>query len=308
MKIVFMGCVKFSLMTLNHLLSIDNSQIDVVGVVTRERSSFNADFTSLVPIAEKNNIPYFLAQGDDQEAMRDWLMGVRPDVIYCFGWSYLLKEPILKLPKLGVIGYHPTLLPQNRGRHPIIWALALGLKETGSTFFFMDEGTDSGDILSQKLIAIEDSDDAATLYQKLVDAACEQISTFTPQLITGDFKCVAQDESKASYWRKRTKEDGRIDWGKPAQEIHNLVRALTRPYVGAHFDSNGEEIKVWKTEIDSDDQIKDGEPGEILKVERDVITVKCGEGCLNLIDYDSRCSLKSGDHLQLRESYGHSRI
>lgn len=298
MKIVFIGCVKFSFMALNHLLSIDNSQIDVVGIVTRKSSSFNTDFASLVPIAEKNNIPYFIPEGNDQSGILNWLKTVSPDVIYCFGWSSLFKEPILKLPKLGVVGYHPASLPKNRGRHPIIWALALGLQKTDSTFFFMNEGVDSGDILSQQPLPILGSDDAYTLYQKLIDTACKQISKFTPQLIAGNFKRVAQDHSKANYWRKRKREDGEIDWRMSARCIHNLVRALTRPYVGAHFICNGEEYKVWKTELISEgDEVMKIEPGKILETEGREITVKCGEGVLKLIEHNCEFPLKGGDYL-----------
>ena len=87
---------------------------------------------------------------------------------------------MLTLPSLGLVGYHPALLPQNRGRHPIIWALALGLEETGSTFFFMDEGADTGDILSQRRVPITPEDDAGTLYDKLTTTALDQINAFCP--------------------------------------------------------------------------------------------------------------------------------
>ena len=298
MRIVFIGCVQLSFMALNHLLAIENPNVEIVGVVTKGNSSFNTDFISLVPLAKKNNISYFIAEGNEQSAMLNWLKSISPDVIYCFGWSYLLKEPILRLPRLGVVGYHPASLPQNRGRHPIIWALALGLSKIDSTFFFMDEGADSGDILNQQSLSILDSDDAGTLYQKLIDTACQQISEFTPQLIAGNFKRVVQDHSEANYWRKRHKPDGEIDWRMAAKCIHNLVRALTRPYAGAHFIYNGEEHKVWKTELVSEgSELMNIEPGKILEVKGTAITVKCGEGLLRLVEHNCDGVLKSGDYL-----------
>ena len=298
MRVIFIGCVQFSHAALKHLLSFDNPDFEIVGVVTRESSPFNADFASLVPLSEKNNIPYFIAERNDQSEMLNWLKSLSPDVIYCFGWSYLLKEPVLRLPNLGVIGYHPAALPQNRGRHPIIWGLALGLPETASTFFFMDEGADSGDILSQQFLPILESDDAYTLYQKLTDTACRQIAEFTPQLITGNFKRRGQDHSKANYWRKRSKEDGKIDWRMSARSIYNLVRALTRPYVGAHFVCNGKEVKVWKTKLAGErTEYANIEPGKILELEGQEITIKCGEGILRLIEHDCSFPLKKGDYL-----------
>ena len=79
---------------------------------------------------------------------------MKPDIIFCFGWSSLIKSEVLNLTKLGVVGYHPAMLPNNRGRHPLIWAKILGLTQTGSTYFFMDEGADTGDILDQSSFEI----------------------------------------------------------------------------------------------------------------------------------------------------------
>ena len=101
-----------------------------------------------------------------------------PDVIFCFGWSRLIKKTLLNIAPLGVIGFHPALLPANRGRHPLIWSLILGLKESGSTFFFMDEGADSGDILSQLNVSISEMDDAGTLYVNVQSSAVDDIDTF----------------------------------------------------------------------------------------------------------------------------------
>lgn len=299
MKVAFIGCVQFSFAALSRLLSFNNHDLEIVGVITRESSTFNADFASLAPLAKENNIPCFIAERNDQQEMLNWLKRLSPDVIYCFGWAYLLKEPILRLPRLGVVGYHPAVLPQNRGRHPIIWALTLGLQKTASTFFFMDEGADSGDILSQRFLSILASDDASTLYQKLTETACKQIAKFTPQLIAGNFKRLAQDHSKANYWRKRNKADGEIDWKMSARCIHNLVRALTRPYVGAHFICGGKDVKVWKTELGKDTprRYENIEPGKILEIEGTKIIVKCGDGLLKLIEYDCSLPLKVGDYL-----------
>jgi methionyl-tRNA formyltransferase len=156
-----------------------------------------------------------------------------------------LKSEMLGIAPLGVVGFHPSKLPANRGRHPLIWALVLGLKETASTFFFMDEGVDSGDILSQKTIEIFEDDDAGDLYQKVTETALVQLEDFVPYLEEGCYDRVLQDHDKANVWCKRGKKDGRIDWRMSARSIHNLVRGLTKPYVGAHFELNDEEIKVW---------------------------------------------------------------
>ena len=115
-----------------------------------------------------------------------------PDAIYCFGWSHLLSQEVLRAAPLGCVGYHPALLPWNRGRHPIIWALALGLSQTGSTFFLMDEGADTGDILSQRTVPIEDEDDAGTLYEKLKAVACNQTEEIDAMVAQGHLQGIPQ--------------------------------------------------------------------------------------------------------------------
>lgn len=296
MKIAFIGSVEFSFHTLKHLLTIP--EVEIVGVVTRKSSSFNSDFCSLESLASAAGVPCFIAEANEQSQMAEWLSCLAPDVIYCFGWSYLLKKEILSLANLGVVGYHPAALPFNRGRHPIIWALCLGLKETGSTFFFMDEGADSGDVLDQKIVKIDSCDDAKSLYDKLTGVAISQISSFTYKLSQNNFKRYPQDHSKANYWRKRNKDDGLIDWRMSALCIYNLVRALTKPYIGAHCEYLGTDRKVWKIDFSPIDcQYENYEPGKVIKIKEGMITVKCGEGAVVLVEHEINPLPKEGEYL-----------
>ena len=131
-----------------------------VGVCTLKKSPFNADHVDLSPLCRKHRIPVTYTPDINSDESIIWIKKLVPDIIFCFGWSRLLKSNVLNVAPKGVVGYHPATLPANRGRHPLIWALVLGLKQTGSTFFFMDEGSDSGDILSQLQIKITETDDA----------------------------------------------------------------------------------------------------------------------------------------------------
>lgn len=297
MKVIFIGCVQFSYDTLQRLLTLRDAE--VIGVVTRCDSPINADFRSLEPLAREAGIPCHLASGNDQGPLAEWIRSLRPDIVYCFGWSYLLKPEVLNLPPLGVIGYHPAALPRNRGRHPIIWTLVLGLPETASTFFFMDDGADSGDILDQRMIAVQDNDDAASLYRKLTAAAGEQVELITPRLASGSFSRTAQDHSRANYWRKRSRLDGQIDWRMSAVTIHNLVRALNRPYPGAHCIHGLAEVKVWRTEVlvHPDPSVANLEPGKVLAVHEDQIIVKCGEGAIKLLEHGFQIIPEQGVYL-----------
>lgn len=297
MRLSFIGCVEFSSACLNHLLKQRFSGVEVVGVATRESSSTNSDFRSLEPLARAYGLPTFVVQGTDQAPLAEWLRSCQPDVVLCLGWSSLLKRCVLSVPPKGVVGYHPAALPKNRGRHPIIWTLALGLTETASTFFFMDEGADSGDLLSQETIAVEEWDNAGSLYRKLTDAALNQITAFVPALVSGRYSRIPQDHSRANYWRRRSRSDGQIDWRMPARSISNLVRALSPPYPGAHCLHQGTEVKIWKAEPSDLAGPGNLEPGKVLTADRTGITVKCGAGVLKITKHEFGVVPAEGSYL-----------
>ena len=279
MRVIFIGSVEFSRRALACLLDM---QAHVVGVCTLQESAVNADHCDLGTLCEEYGIPWKYTPSINSAESIQWIKERQPDVIFCFGWSRLLKHEMLTLSPLGVIGFHPAALPANRGRHPLIWALALGLKETAATFFFMDDGADSGDILSQQRIEIGDDDNAASLYEKITQSALTQIRRFFPHLEAGTFLRIEQDHSIANTWRKRGYADGQIDWRISARTIYNLVRALTKPYIGAHFFYKDHVYKVWDSKIVSDLPLNI-EPGKILDVDSQGVVVKCGEEGLRLL-------------------------
>lgn len=283
MKIVFIGTVQFSQRALERLVRM---KAEIAGICTMPASEINADYCDLGGIGKTHGIPCHYTSDVNAAETIAWIESKSPDVIFCFGWSRLLKRELLAIAPIGVVGFHPAALPENRGRHPIIWALVLGLKKTASTFFFMDEGADSGDILSQREISIDADDDARSLYDKVTEIALAQIEAFVPQLATGNFRRIVQDEQAANTWRKRESADGLIDCRMSSHSIHNLVRGLSHPYVGAHFMSGDQKITVWKSEIVGG--IADNiEPGKIIASRPNGETVvKCGEGAVRLLVTD----------------------
>lgn len=293
MRIVFIGTVEFSLKALQKLIELN---VNIVGVCTKEKSNFNSDYANLSSVCEKYNIPYKYVNDINKKENIEWIKNLEPDIIFCFGWSSLIKKELLNLSPMGVVGYHPANLPQNRGRHPLIWALVLGLEKSASTFFFMDEGADSGDILSQVEFEIDYEDDAKSLYNKVSNIALKQIEDFLPKLENGNYKRIKQDHSKANYWRKRTKKDGEIDFRMSSRAIYNLVRALTRPYVGAHLVYKEKEIKVWRVE-EVECNLKNIEPGKVLEVEDSKILVKCYDNAVRILEHEFDEIPKVGEYL-----------
>ncbi|QNF33808.1 formyl transferase [Adhaeribacter swui] len=292
MRIVFIGTVLFSRVTLEKLIEIG---ANVVGVITKEKNEFNSDFEDLTPICLREGIPFKYVNDINHPNNIAYIKHLEPHVIYCFGWSSLIKTDLLNTAPLGVIGFHPAALPYNRGRHPLTWALVLGLKKTASTFFIMDEGADTGDIVSQQFIDISDTDDAMLLYNKIIEAALVQIPTFTQALQEGNLITVKQPV-EGNTWRKRGIADGKIDFRMNSKTIYNLVRALTKPYVGAHIDYKGEQIKIWKANpiLWSEVNI---EPGKVLEVTGNIIRVKTSNGAIELVEHGFEILPNTGDYL-----------
>ncbi len=282
MRIVFIGCVGFSFDCLKKLIEI---KADIVGIVTKEASDFNADFCDLTAFADQNNIPVKQVRDINHPNNISWIRSHDPDIMFCFGWSSLLKEELLNVARMGVVGYHPADLPNNKGRHPLIWAKVLGLDESASTFFFMDESADGGDLLNQKKFTIAFEESASELYKKMTRTALLQIEEFLPQLITGNFTRVPQDPTLGNQWRKRGKRDGYIDFRMTTKDICNLVRALSKPYAGAHCNYEGLEHKIWKVEPGKF-MGNNIEPGKILKLIGNVIEVKTADASILIHEHE----------------------
>lgn len=293
MKIVLIGVVEFSDEILKTLVAIN---ANIVGVLTKKNSNYNADFCDLSTTCNINKIDYLHFEKINDSECITYLKNKKPDIILCVGLSQIIRQEILEIPSIGVIGYHPSQLPMNRGRHPIIWAIALGLKQTGSTFFFMDKGADTGDILHQEIIQIEEKETAHSLYQKIIKTAKKQICEFIPQLETNNFRRIKQDNSQANYWRKRGKKDGLINFNANSITIDRLVRSLSKPYVGAHTVYNDMDIKVWEV-MPTSFEYNNIEPGKVIEIDGKKIKIKTSDGAIWIVDHEFISLPEVGEYL-----------
>ena len=294
MRVFLIGCVKSSEILLKRLIEMD---ADVAGVITKSESKFNSDFVDLGEICRNHKIDYLYVHNINDREAKDYIKEKDVDLILCLGWSQLLDEEVLALPRLGCVGFHPAQLPFNRGRHPLIWALALGLEQTASTLFLMDATADTGKIISQKVIEIAYSDDAESLYHKVMDAAVDQLTEVMHDFENHTLNVIEQSAGEGNAWRKRGKEDGRIDWRMSSKSVYNLVRALTKPYVGAHFLHEDREYKVWKVQERFEKGYENIEPGKVVRVISDNnFWVKAGDNLIEVMECDS-IKLKNGEYL-----------
>jgi methionyl-tRNA formyltransferase len=170
------------------------------------------------------------------------------------------------------------------------------LRKPDRPFFVMDAGADSGDIVSQHRVVISDTDNAASFYAKLKDTAAGQLEEIVTGLIGGTLQRQPQNSDEATVLRKRSKKDGEINWAMPAVGVYNLVRALTRPYVGAHCRYKDAEPKVWAAALEAAPDAG-AQPGEILNVEGAAITIQCAVGAVILIDHEITNLPAAGDVL-----------
>jgi methionyl-tRNA formyltransferase len=232
---------------------------------------------SCAELAAGHGIPIHYVDGADAE-LTEIVGEAKPAVIYSFYYRYLIPESVLAMARLGAFNMHGSLLPAYRGRAPVNWMLVNGEREAGVTLHQMVARADAGDIVGQRAVAIDDSDNALTLYRKLVPLGVELVDEMHPLIVAGNPPRRKMDISKGSYFGRRKPEDGRIDWRWPSRRIFNLVRAVTHPYPGAFCFAGGQKLLVWDASIGSEAGRR-GAPGEIVSEAADgALEIAAGDG------------------------------
>lgn len=279
MKIVFISGVKFGYELLSHILE-KGWKISALFTYSDAKSKFYSDFSSFDDLSQKYKIQHVKVNNINDNENVELLRKINPDIILVMGWSQLLHENLLSIPRIGIIGSHPTELPKYRGRAPIPWSIIKNLQESALTFFWIELGTDNGSILDQEKFLITDKDDATSLYEKITTIGKKMLIKNLNLIKNGKIIRRKQDESKfIEYWEKRVPEDGKIDWTKSCREIHTLIRASTYPYPGAFTFFKRTKLKIWKA-IFLD--IESHEPGKILEVNDDDVKTGTGNGIILL--------------------------
>jgi methionyl-tRNA formyltransferase len=215
-----------------------------------------------IPLVKVRNI-------NDPEAV-EAIRQARIDWLFIIGWSQIARTDVLAAPRNGVLGMHPTLLPQGRGRAAIPWAIIKGLERTGVTMFKLDQGVDTGEIVDQVVIELSERTDAGELYRAVDAAHVTLMETAFPKLLNGTIQLRKQSEDEASEWPGRTPEDGRIDLAGSVRDAERLVRATTRPYPGAFIVRDGRKLIVWRAalaESDGDGELLPFRDGELRLIE-----------------------------------------
>ncbi len=284
MRTLFVSMNRFGHNILEEIIRQKGEGGEVVGIITlkEEFTKGISDYQSFDALARQHRIPLHKIKNVNDDDARAIIKEARPDVLFVCGWSQIVKLNIFRLAKRGAIGSHPALLPKNRGRAAIPWHFILGEKKGGITFFWMDDGCDSGDIIAQESFPLTMNDDASTYYKKIIKAGRSIIKKNYKLLAAGKDKRKKQDEGNATYIPKRTPADGLIDWKMKAHDIYNLIRGTTHPYPGAFTYYKGKKMMIWKARPSP---LKNylGMPGQIVKFTDDSVIIRCGDGVIELL-------------------------
>lgn len=257
---------------LSHLLERGRAP---VLVATHRDSPDESWFPSVGTLARSAGLEPVIMENPLDPASIARVRSARPDLILSFYYRRVLPGEILSAAPLGAYNVHGSLLPKFRGRAPVNWAVLKGETRTGATLHVMTERADRGPIVDQEAVAIGPDDTALEVQRRVTAAAVAVLSRQLDALEAGTAPAVPQDESKASRFGRRTPEDGRIDWSRPAKEVHDLVRAVTHPYPGAFTDLFGGRTYVWRTRLPGL-AAHDTFPGQ-LRAEDGRFHVACGD-------------------------------
>jgi methionyl-tRNA formyltransferase len=206
-------------------------------------------FGSVADLARKHGVEPHVVNDLDDPADRERIAAVQPDFLFSFYFRKMIPESVLALAKRGALNMHGSLLPAFRGRSPVNWAILKGATETGASLHYMTTKPDAGDLVDQERVKIGPDDSVLGVSRRVGDAAVTVLSRALPKLKAGTAPRTPLDLSKGSYFGGRKPEDGEIDWTKSAKEIHDLVRAVTKPWPGAFTDVFGKPVKVWTTRL-----------------------------------------------------------
>lgn len=280
-NIVFFGTPVIALKSLEYLYNSD--KVNVLAVVTQpDKPAGRGHKLSMSPLKEfalSKGLPVFQPKSIRKEPeIQEELKKLNPDFFVTFAFGQILSQDVLDIPKYETINLHASLLPKYRGANPIQRAIINGEKETGICTMITELGLDCGDVCLKEVIPISDNMTCVDLFEQISDKSPELIEKTLTGLVENTITPQKQCEAGVCMANKLTKEETLIDWSKPAEEIHNLVRGIYK-FPSAYFMYNNKIIKVLETRV-----VEASAPcGEFVRVAKEGIIVGCGKDCILLV-------------------------
>ena len=279
LKVVFMGTPTFSVPVLEKLIENTNI-ILVVSQPDREKDrKGNLLPTPTKKIALDNNIEVY--QPTKIKESYEYIISLKPDIVITCAYGQIIPEEILNYPKYGCINVHGSLLPKLRGGAPIHHAIINGDKKTGITIMYMDKLMDSGDIISQEEIEIQDNDNLDSIYEKMSHLGANLLIKTLPSILNGTNNRIKQNDNEVTFGYNITKEEEKIDFSNKSKDIHNRIRGLcSNP--GAYCFLDDKRLKIYQSELTK--KTSNSEVGKIVDINKTGIYVNTGDFIIKLID------------------------
>lgn len=273
MKIAFTTCVQLGKSCIEEIYKIGGS-LDLLITLKDEKAKNKSGRIYLDDISEEHNVPLLKINHINDQEVLDAIKEHEIDWLFIIGWSQIAGEAVLNAPTYGCIGMHPTLLPKGRGRAAIPWAILKGLDKTGVTMFKLDAGVDTGDIIGQGIIPMDEETTATELYEKVDEMHIQLIREYWDAIVNNTVELQKQDDRIATEWPGRKPADGEIFATMTMQEAERLVRAVTHPYPGAFYIKDDKKMTIWKAKV---------------QTEAEENGIKLADGYLIPIEYEVTC-------------------
>lgn len=243
-RVGFVTCVQLGLSCMEQIYQV-GGRLDIVLTLVDDINGHKSGRVHLDSFCNSYGIPLVKVHNINAESSINTIEEHNLDWLFIIGWSQIAGEKVLGSSKRGVLGMHPTLLPQGRGRAAIPWAILKGLDYTGVTLFKLDTGVDTGPIIDQYKVTIRAYETATTLYKKVCEAHQTLIIDNWNNIINDKVTFRVQDETSASVWPTRRPRDGIITADMTVGYVERLVRAVTRPYPGAFLLIGERKVRIW---------------------------------------------------------------
>jgi methionyl-tRNA formyltransferase len=281
-NLVFMGTPAFAVPSLERLLASPHVVLAVVTQPDRPQGrGRQIAYSPVKQLAMAHGLPILQPRRASEPQFLTALRSLAPQVVVVAAYGQILRPALLEIPPLGCINVHASLLPKYRGAAPVNWALMRGERVTGVTIMLIDETLDTGPILLQSELAIDLSDDAGTLQERLALCGAETLAHALHGIESGSLTAIPQDHAQATYAPKLRKEDGLIIWDQRAIDLDKLIRGVT-PWPGAVTMHCGKPLRVWRAAPMASSEA--GTPGRVVKIDSSGAWIETVEGVLVLVE------------------------
>ena len=283
MKIIYMGTPDFAVAPLEAILKAGHEVTAVVTQPDRQKGrGREVQYSPVKECALSYGIPVLQPLKIKEKDAVEELGKYPADIFVVAAFGQLLSEEILNMPRLGCINIHASLLPAYRGAAPIQWCVINGEEKTGVTIMQMAKGMDTGDILLQKEVVLDEKETGGSLFDRLMETGAEPIVEVLPKIEAGELTPVVQKEELATYAGKITKDMGNIDFAKSAVTIERLIRGLN-PWPSAFTHYKGKILKIWEADVVSEcANAENPVPGTVIAMDKESFTLATGEGALRI--------------------------